>query len=89
MTTVLKDVPEKIALLQEFQGNSLHARWENFNEVTGKKTYAIYSYSTLMAYVTVDDGAIWENEQRYSVTTSKHMNYVRRGFALLRQSEVM
>lgn len=40
--------------------------------------YRIHSYSTLMAEI-VSGEITYLNEQRYSVTTSKHQSIIRRG----------
>jgi hypothetical protein len=74
--TTLKQVPSKVASLTPFKGNSLRA------EIIGNE-YRIISNSTLMATVDISTRAVWENPQRYSVTTSKHMGKVRAGLASL------
>jgi hypothetical protein len=74
--TSLKQTPEKVANTLPFQGNNLRA--ENNGDI-----YAVYSYSTLMATYNRQTGEKWENPNRYSVTTSKQMNFVRRGFSMI------
>lgn len=76
--TSLKDCVNAIANLSPFEGNSLKG-------VNEDNQYRIYSYSTLMAYFEYGTGEKWENPNRYSVTTSKHMNYVRRGLMMINE----
>jgi hypothetical protein len=64
---------EYIARLEEFQGNNFRAvRWSNGD-------YEIYSYAALIGGV--KDGTPWVTDRKYSVTTSRHTNYVRKGLA--------
>ena len=58
---------------QAFKGNTLWAQWENGE-------YCVYSYRTLMLRENAE--GVWFNETKYSVTTSKHQNYIRRAFNL-------
>jgi hypothetical protein len=74
--TALRQTADKVATLTPFQGNNL--RGELFGNI-----YSVYSYATLMATYNVATGEKWENPQRYSVTTSKQMGYVRQGLANL------
>ena len=69
----LRFVPEAISNRKEFQGNSLSARWEG-------EDYVVRSYATAIA-IAKANGHYWITSDKYSVTTSKHTNYVRRGFA--------
>ena len=65
--------PIYIESLSAFQGSNLRAEWNN-------GVYEVYSYRTLMASFDPRNGDQFINPNKYSVTTSKHMNYVRRGF---------
>jgi len=65
-----------IANLQEFQGSNLRGTITN-------GVYEVYSYWTLMASFNLATGELWENPKRYSVTTSKQMNYVRHGLSMI------
>ena len=50
----------------------------DFNK-SGGSMYVVYSYGTPIAWHTLEGWYIVE--QKFSVTTSKHSNYVRRGIA--------
>jgi len=76
--TSLKDCVAAIANTLPFQGNNLKG-------VNEDRQYRIYSYYTLMATFDRNTGEIWENPNRYSVTTSKQMNYVRRGLNMINE----
>jgi len=76
--TSLKDCVAAIANTLPFQGNNLKG-------VNKDNYYCVYSYATLMATFNHLTGEIWENPNRYSVTTSKQMNYVRRGLAMINE----
>ena len=46
--------------------------------------YYVFSYSTLIAYIYISDPNIsWFNPDKYSVTTSKQQNLVKRAYATL------
>jgi len=64
---------QAIAELQEFQGSNLKGVWNN-------GVYEVYSYWTLMASFDPRNGDQFINQNKYSRTTSKQMNYVRQGF---------
>jgi len=75
--TNYRQTVEKVASLVPFQGNNLRGVIEGGE-------YVIYSYSTLMATVDLATKWVWINEEKYSVTTSRQMSYVRRGLANIR-----
>jgi hypothetical protein len=68
MTETYKTIPNKIAQLLPFEGNSTRGIWNG-------KTYEVYSYRTLIA--TADGSAQWLDAHKYSVTTSKLQNIIR------------
>jgi len=76
--TNLKDTAEKVANTLPFEGNNLKG-------VNEGNEYRIYSYSTLMATFNRLTGETWENPNKYSPTTSKQMNYVRRGLIMINE----
>jgi len=76
--TNLKDTAEKVANTLPFEGNNLKG-------VNEGNEYRIYSYSTLMATFNRLTGETWENSNKYSPTTSKQMNYVRRGLIMINE----
>jgi hypothetical protein len=64
-----KTMPNKIAQLIPFEGNSARGFWDG-------DTFKIFSYSTLIASA---DGinAQWLTAQKYSVTTSRLQNLIK------------
>ena len=72
-----KAIEQKLARLESFKGNSL----QGFND---GHTYAIYSYNTLIANRWLDSGRgeTWISPDKYSVTTSRHQNLVKRAWAI-------
>ena len=64
-----KSIERKLATHSPFNGNSMTARWEG-------ATYVVYSYGTEIAKTSIN--GIDFNTQRYSVTTSRHQNLVRK-----------
>jgi hypothetical protein len=66
-----------------FKGNTLSGAWED-------DTYKIWSYSTLMAEIMIYRGeplVTYIDRQKYSVTTSKHQNYIWQALNCLHFSE--
>jgi hypothetical protein len=69
-----RTIANKLETLKEFTGNSMRGRWED-----GR--FIVYSYSTPIA--------IWQTslvkevtERKYSVTTSRHQNLIRRAWGI-------
>ena len=58
-----------------FKGNSCHATLDG-------NTYAVYSYSTLIATLDTATKEINLNERKYSVTTSRLQNLIRKAWAI-------
>ena len=69
-----KTIETKLANREAFRGNSLHAFY--LGEV-----YKVYSYYTLIAEIG-NMGNKLVNSQKYSVTTSRHQNLIRRAWGL-------
>ena len=93
-----RDAIHYIATRQEFRASALEGRaygldngrldpeeTERYNRDLNSVTYWVYSYSTPIAWYTEGNGW-YVVEQKFSVTTSKHQNYVRRAIA---ESEVL
>jgi hypothetical protein len=68
-------IANKLGLLMPFNGNSLTAYWEG-------DTYRVVSYATLIATYNRETKAEWINPNKYSVTTSKQQNLIRRTWAV-------
>ncbi len=67
-----KQVEELIGFKENFKhGYSMSAETENGE-------YVIWSYRTVIARYNFNDGKWWINPNKYSVTTSKQQNIIRR-----------
>lgn len=73
----LKQAQLALDNLETFNAGNLMA----FND---GHTYAVYSYQTLIANRWLDSGRgpVWLTDQKYSVTTSKHLNIVKRAWGI-------
>lgn len=69
-----KTIARKLANLEPFRGNTLTAVYVG-------EVYKVFSYSTLIAEVG-NMGNRLLNETKYSVTTSKHQNIIRRAWGI-------
>lgn len=69
-----KTMPALIAAKESFTHGSAHA-YTNFDG-----EYVIVSYSTEIA--TYKDGVAWLNERKYSMTTSRLQNIIRKAWAI-------
>ncbi len=67
-------MPALIATRSPFTHGSCHA----YTDTDGE--YRIVSYSTLIA--TAKDGALWLNARKYSMTTSRLQNIIRKAWAI-------
>lgn len=77
---------------QEFKGNSLTGIIKNSEYAKG---YFVYSYSTLIAvfnYEPIDGDGVampwervqrWVNPDKFSTTTSRHQNLIKRAWGLI------
>jgi hypothetical protein len=78
-----KTIATKLANLESFWGNSMSAQ---FVKHWGSSSYSVYSYGTLIAEKTWDNSeGKWRtrlNETKYSVTTSKHQNLIKRAWGI-------
>jgi hypothetical protein len=68
MRETYSTMPNKIAQLIPFKGNSARGIWNG-------KTYEVYSYRTLIA--TADGSVQWLDTRKYSVTTSRLQNLIK------------
>jgi len=67
-----KVIETKLTNLEPFNGNSLRAYWDG-------DVYKVVSYSTLIAEVG-NMGNRLISDYKYSVTTSRHQNLIRRAW---------
>lgn len=75
-----KAIEPKLRNGETFRGNTLTGIWDS-----DSLTYSVYSYETLIGTMKrmPDKGiAIWVNPNKYSVTTSKHQNIIRRAWGV-------
>jgi hypothetical protein len=70
--------------LQGAYGRLDPEEFARFKGVESQVDYVVYSYGTPIAWHSIDGWYVVE--QKFSVTTSKHQNYVRRAIA---ESEVL
>lgn len=69
-----KVIEQKLRNLEPFRGNTMTAVYVG-------EVYKIYSYSTLIAEIG-NMGNKLLNDTKYSVTTSKHQNIIRRAWGV-------
>ena len=58
-----------------FTGNSAYANW-------GSDVYCVYSYTTLIASYDRKTGEVWLNPRKYSNTTSRLQNIIRKAWGV-------
>ncbi len=66
-----KTIEAKLDTLTPFEGNSMRGYWDAMSQ-----RFLVFSYRTLIGYSTLSGFAIVED--KYSVTTSRHQNLLRR-----------
>lgn len=65
-----RQIPALVEARKEFVGNTMQGLWAGPH-------YLVYSYSTIIAVWTPENG--WEiSNTKHSMTTSRHQNIVRR-----------
>lgn len=67
-----KSIEQKLNTLTPFKGNSMSGDWQN-----GK--FIVFSYRTPIGYSTLTGFAI--EDRKYSTTTSRHQNLLRKVWA--------
>lgn len=66
----------RMGALLPFKGNTMSGAWSDDGE-----TFTVWSYRTIVAEYDAATGRAWINHKRYSTTTSRHQNIVRRAWA--------
>jgi hypothetical protein len=61
---------------QNFKGNSLRAFWDG-------DTYKVISYSTVIATLEFGGGPRWVSPVKYSQTTTRQQNLIKRAWGLV------
>ena len=79
-----KTIEQKLRNLEDFRGNSLTGRWERTFD-SRNIMFHVYSYRTLIGLYLVEDGEHkpWVNHLKFSTTTSKHQNLIKRAWGLI------
>lgn len=72
------DIRFKVANLIPFRGNTMTGLWITAKD--GTEIYRVFSYSTLIAQTF--GGSSWVDDRKFSVTTSKHQNIIRKAWSL-------
>lgn len=75
-----KQVERKLATLTPFKGNSIYGYWND-----NKGGLDVYSYNTCIGQAIHINGEIvvdYFNADRYSNTTSRHQNIIRRAWGI-------
>lgn len=73
-----KVIETKLSNRESFNGNSLNGFWDSINRV-----YVVYSYSTLIASYDPHTGKRWVNPNKFSQTTSRQQNLIKRAWGLV------
>lgn len=68
-----RQIEDRLELFQPFRGNSMTGNWTADNE-----TFVVWSYSTIIAEYDATTGNAWINHRRYSRTTSRQQNLIRK-----------
>lgn len=71
-----KTIERKLANREAFRGNSLWASWLNSTQ------YTVFSYSTPIAEIDTLTGKVWVSDKKYSNTTSRGQNLIKRAWNL-------
>jgi len=69
-----KAAASMVQSLRPFEGSNLFARWESNDS---EEWYVVYSYGVHYPMYIHADGCWFENEDKYSPTTSKHKGQAR------------
>lgn len=70
-----RTIEQKLRTLTPFKGNSMHA------SIDVEGSYRVFSYSTLIA-IHYGQGLSWTQDKKYSTTTSRHQNLIRKAWGI-------
>lgn len=79
MSANYREIPGLLQSLSAFDGNSMSARKNSNDE------YWVYSYSTPIALIDPQKDIYQLNARRYSTTTSRQQNIVRKVFPWIKE----
>jgi len=71
-----RQIEQRLGALAPFRGNTMTGEWSS-----DRQTFFVWSYGTVIAEYDAATGNAWMNHHRYSVTTSRQQNIVRRVWA--------
>ena len=74
-----RTIEDKLKRRSPFKGNSMSAKYEVHE---GEKWLAVYSYRTCIARHAMSSWEYQFNPNKYSVTTSRHQNLVRKAWGI-------
>lgn len=74
------DIASHLLNLEEFKGNSMYAEWAESRKLN-REVYRIKSYSTVIAEFDPETDTLHFNSHKYSSTTSRQQNMIKRAFA--------
>lgn len=74
--TTYRDMQTALENREDFDGNSASA----FTDESGK--YIIMSYNTIMAIIGTSGEVEYYNEKKYSMTTSRLQNMIKRAYSI-------
>jgi hypothetical protein len=72
-----RTIATKLQGKENFTGNSLRAFWDGFSGL-----YLVKSYNTTIATYNTDTGELWVNPVKYSQTTTRQQNLIKRAWGL-------
>jgi hypothetical protein len=70
-------IESKLANRERFTGNSLRGYWDGFSG-----NYVVYSYGTMVANYNPTTLEYWVNPNKYSQTTTRQQNIIKRAWGL-------
>lgn len=71
-----KTIETKLRNRESFRGNSLIA--SSYGNL-----YQVVSYDTLIASYDIETHRVWLDDTKYSVTTSRHQNLIKRAWGMV------
>lgn len=72
-----RDAARYVSNQQDFTGNNLYSKWKEGRD--GGRYYVVYSYGKHWPLAIHKGGKWYINASKYSKTTTRHKNYVRKG----------
>ena len=73
-----KTIETRLQERVSFTGNSLRGYWDGFSG-----NFVVYSYGTMIANYNPTTGQRWVNPEKYSSTTTRQQNLIKRAWGLV------